>query len=301
MMGGSLSPVFGYFLGGWLNELYGWRTTFVLIGLPGLALVPLAWLTLREPRAAQRALSMTSDNADSGSDEASFKEVCRVLWSNTTFRHLMFSVSVGAFFAAGIIQWQPAFFVRSYGLRTGELGMWLALIYGTAGVLGTYWGGALASRYAANNERAQLRTMAIAECAFAFISALIYLAPNQYLAFAFMGLACFGGATVNGPLFAAIQTLVPQRMRAVSIALVLLSTNLIGLGLGPLATGTLSDFFRPLVGVESLRYALLALCPGYLWAGWHLWRAGRTVLRDLEAAHSGDAANKAKLVVRANR
>jgi hypothetical protein len=58
---------------------------------------------------------------------------------------------------------------------------------------------------------------------------------------------------------------------------------LIGMGLGPLAAGAMSDALRPLVGEESLRYALLALCPGYLWAGWHLWQASTTVNRDLEA------------------
>jgi hypothetical protein len=88
----------------------------------------------------------------------------------------------------------------------------------------------------------------------------------------------------NGPLYATIQTLVPQRMRAVSIAVIYLFANLIGMGLGPLAAGALSDALKPLVGEESLRYALLILCPGYLWGGWHAWQAGRTVGRDLEAA-----------------
>jgi MFS family permease len=318
MLGGALSPLVGYFWGGWLNELYGWRVTFTLLGLPGLVLVPLAWLTLKEPRAAPMATqrrsatlantalantalaNTTLAGASPNAEQAGLKEVCVTLWSNTTFRHLMFSLSVGAFFSAGILQWQPAFFVRSYGMRTGELGTWFALIYGTAGLLGTYWGGALASRYAAHNERAQLRAIAVADCGFAVLAASIYLAPDRHLAFALMGVASLGGATVNGPLFAAIQTLVPQNMRAVSIALVLLCTNLVGLGLGPLAAGALSDLFRPWVGEESLRYALLALCPGYLWAGWHLWRASRSVLRDLEAAQVSPGASKENFVVNVN-
>src|SRR5687768_16882052 len=49
MLGGQLSVV-GYLWAGWLNELYGWRVTFMLLGLPGLGLAALAWLTLREPR-----------------------------------------------------------------------------------------------------------------------------------------------------------------------------------------------------------------------------------------------------------
>jgi hypothetical protein len=74
-------------------------------------------------------------------------------------------------------------------------------------------------------------------------------------------------------------------MRAVAISVIYLFANLIGMGLGPLAAGSLSDLLRPVFGQESLRYALLALCPGYFWGGWHLWLASRTVRQDIEATH----------------
>jgi len=53
MLGGSVSVVIGYTLAGWLNQLYGWRATFIMIGLPGVALAALARFTLREPRIAR--------------------------------------------------------------------------------------------------------------------------------------------------------------------------------------------------------------------------------------------------------
>jgi len=149
--------------------------------------------------------------------------------------------------------------------------------------LGTYWGGVLASRYAANREPLQLKALAVMSCLFGACSASVYLASNRYEAFALLGVAALIGATGNGPLFAAIQTLVPPRMRATSVALIYLVANLIGVGFGPLAAGFLSDALRPFVGEESLRYALLALCPGYVWAAWHLWRASRSIRRDLES------------------
>src|SRR5688572_1851708 len=177
--------------------------------------------------------------------------------------------------------------MRSYGLTTGELGTWLAAIYGLGGILGTYWGGALASRYAIRNEQLQLKAMSIACCSVGVISVFIYLSSNHYLAFGLMALATVANAAANGPLFATIQTLVPPGMRATSIALIYLFANLIGMGLGPLAAGVLSDALRPLFGEESLRYTLLALSPGFLWGGWHLWRASRTVTRDLETVQRG--------------
>ena len=45
-----LAGALGYILGGWLNELYGWRVTFLVMGIPGLLLGILVKLTVTEPR-----------------------------------------------------------------------------------------------------------------------------------------------------------------------------------------------------------------------------------------------------------
>jgi MFS family permease len=281
MLGGALSGLIGYFLAGWLNEFYGWRAMFMMLGLPGLGLASLTWFSLREPRTEKITAAAPS------SAELSLKEVCATLWANRTFRHLLICFSIVCFFGYGIGQWQAAFFIRTYGIKTGELGTWLAAICGIGGMAGTYLGGEWASRRAANNERLQFKAMAIVCCGLGAISALIYLASNHYVAFGLMGLLAVGGASIGGPQFAAIQTLVPERMRATSIALIYLAANLIGMGLGPLAVGLLSDALRPWAGEQSLRYSLLALCPGYLLGGWQLWQASRTVTQDLAAVHVG--------------
>jgi MFS family permease len=180
-------------------------------------------------------------------------------------------IAVSSFFGYGLLQWEPAFFIRTYGLTTGAVGTWFAAIYGVGGLVGTFMGGEIAARYAAQDVVRQLKWMALGYSCFAIFSAAIYISPNQYWAFGSLTLATLGGFTVNGPIFAAIQTVVPQEMRATSIALVYLFSNLIGLGLGPLAAGALSDAFRPWAGEDSLRYSLLVLSPGYLWVAWHAW------------------------------
>src|SRR5690606_21609112 len=91
------------------------------------------------------------------------------------------------------------------------------------------------------------------------------------------------GNMCQGPILATIQTLVPAHMRAMSLALLYFIGNLVGMGLGPLAAGALSDALRPWAGEESLRYALFIFCPGHLWAAWHLWRASQTVVLDVAA------------------
>lgn len=288
MIGGPLGLVIGYFLGGWLNEFYGWRATFMLLGLPGAALGLLAWLTLREPRRGQLTSAALAE-LHSGAllpVIPTLSEVRAVLWANRTFRRLLMCVSLVYFFAAGLSQWQPAFFIRTYHMQTGELGTWFAVIYGIAGVLGTFGGGEWAARRAGNNESLQLRAIAAMYCGFGVIAPLVYLAPNKYWAFALTGVANLGVNMANGPLFATIQTLVPERMRATAIATIYMFANLIGLGLGPLAAGALSDWLRPLYGEDSLRYALLAMFPGYFWAAWLVWRASRSVMRDVQPTRS---------------
>src|SRR6185369_11778390 len=155
------------------------------------------------------------------------------------------------------------------------------VIYGVGGTVGTWLGGAAASRYAPGDESLQLRTIAIAIVGFGCVSFFTYLAPTKHLAFASLALATLGVSTMSGPLFATLQTLVPEDMRATSIALIYLFANLIGMGLGPLAAGAISDQLRPWLGEESLRYSLVALVPGFFWGGWHLWRGSQTIKEDL--------------------
>jgi MFS family permease len=265
MLGGSFSVVIGYFGAGWINEFYGWRMTFVILGAPGLVLAVLVRLTLKEPR-------NTARTALRSARQPRFGEAFLSLSRGTAARHLLLCFSV-----------------LSYGLGTGTLGTWFAVTTGFGGILGTYIGGELASRFATHNESLQLKAMAVAFCFFSLTYAAVYLVRNDHLAFALLGLATLGGAATMAPLFATIQGLVPQNRRAVSIAIVYLCGNLIGLGLGPLAVGALSDGLRPWVGEESLRYALVAMCPGFLWGAWHAWRASESVAQDLEAIQ-GDGA-----------
>jgi MFS transporter, Spinster family, sphingosine-1-phosphate transporter len=257
----------------------------MVLGLPGVAMAALAFLTLKEPRLARR----TSDRACGKGAAAltltgqpTLKETCMALWGTRSFRHLLFSYALQFFFISGILQWQPTFFLRSHGFKTGELGTWLALVFGAGGLLGTYWGGALASRYATHNERIQLRTMALLYAVLAVISIMTYVSSSRYLAFVALAAFSIGMNSSTGPLWATIQTIVPERMRATAIALIFLVANLVGTGFGPLAVGALSDALAPWAGNDSLRYALIIASPGLFWAAWYLWRGSVTVARDID-------------------
>jgi MFS transporter, Spinster family, sphingosine-1-phosphate transporter len=293
--GPNVSLIIAYFGAGWISQFYGWRVMFVVVGLPGLVLAALAWFTIREPRkqtwhAARATRPTTAAAAAPAAADAhpDLRTAFVTLWGNETFRHLLYAFSLYLFFGYGVMQWQPAFFERSYGLKTGELGTWFAIVYGIGGLSGVQLGGYLASRFAASNESLQLKAMVWINAVFnGVVWAAIYLTHNPYVGLALMGLSTFGGTTINGPLYSTVQTLIPAPLRAMSIAIVLFCGNLVGMGLGPLAAGVLSDALRPAFGQESLRYALLCVCPSCLWLSWHLWRAHQCYNRDYELIRRG--------------
>lgn len=292
-LGGTFSAVIGYALAGWLSDRYGWRLTFVAVGMPGVFLGLLAWFTLREPRrersAASGGASVHQQFDDGGQPRFAIKrstaEVCMTLWTNVTFRRLMLCLAGMLFFNIGIGQWLPAFFIRTHGFTAAQVGTWLAIIMGAGGLLGSYVGGELASRYAVNNESLQLRAMAVAVACAGAAAIFVYSTPNAYVALALLALHVFALFSINGPLLATMQTLVPERMRAMSFALAYLVANLLGMGLGPFAAGALSDLYHGWAHEESLRYSLLTLSPGYFLVAWYAWKGSISVSGDLAATY----------------
>jgi hypothetical protein len=92
----------------------------------------------------------------------------------------------------------------------------------------------------------------------------------------------FMAAVFFGPSFAMTQALATLRMRSVATSLLLFIQTLIGNGLGPAATGLISDFLAPSFQQNSLRYALVVIGVVNAWAALHYVLAGRTVRQDLE-------------------
>jgi MFS transporter, Spinster family, sphingosine-1-phosphate transporter len=301
MLGVPMGLVIGFLAGGWLNEAYGWRITFALIGLPGIVLALLAALTLQEPRCARARgpdpVDRQNPPSSSNEGQVGVGALVVMLARNSTFRNLLLCFLAWYFSGWALAQWLPAFFIRSHSLTTGELGIWLAVAYGIGGLAGTWIGGEWGSRYAAEKERLQLAGIAVLFVLVGVFAAGTLLVANKYVAFSILVAHALVACVISGPLFATIQTLVPSNMRATILALVSSLPTVVGMGLGPWAVGILSDALRPYTGDESLRCALIAICPGYLWAAWHIWRASKTVEADINLTAKGSAIAPA---VRAN-
>lgn len=278
MLGGPLSALIGYFGAGYLCEIYGWRTAFVILGIPGLMLATIAYLYLEEPRSS-RAAQIGTPAGGVVIDKVSLSVALRDLLMSAPFRHLLYAFTISTFFVSGISVWQAAFFIRSHHLSVHEVGTYFALIYGFGGILGAYAGGEIAVRLAAGNEPLQLRIAALSCVVFAVFLTLTFSAGSVGMAFAFLSIAIVGMNIINAPLFATIQTVVPGRSRGTAVAVLYLSSNLLGAGLGPLVVGYFSDNLTATWGADALRITLLGLSPGFAWAAFHIWHAGRLMAK----------------------
>lgn len=289
-LGLPFASIIGYVAAGWLMQAYGWRVMFTIIGLPGILLALITNLTLREPR-RQRNTARPSEPAVARPMpiQPSFREALHGLYRNATYRNVLLALVVSYFFTCNA-QWQAAYFVRDYGLKGGLLGTWFAAIYGIPALVGTVGGGLIASHWAGKNERLQLLGVAVLYCCAGVVLTMVYLTRNYHVAFALLALSATLFALLTAPLFAALQAVVPSQLRAVSVTIVFFFANLIGLGLGPLFVGATSDLLRPVLGFESLRYALLATGPWVFFSGWFVWRASKSVALDIEAVNEQVAA-----------
>ncbi len=277
--GVNIGILFGFLLGGWLNEFFGWRTAFVVVGLPGIALAVLVAVTLREP------IRGISEKHAVEAQSVPFSDVIRLLWSRRTFRHMAFAAALNAFAGYGSASWTASFMIRSHEMTTGELGTWLAMITGVGGAIGVVLGGVIADRLSLGNKRWYMWVPAIAGAISVPFIAAVYLVDGAYSA---LLLSIIPGMLHNvylGNTIATTHALVGLRMRALSSAILFLILNLIGLGLGPLLVGMLSDFLQPAFGVHSLRQAMLYLLPLVMaWSACHFLLAARSLPEDLDAA-----------------
>ncbi len=277
--GVNLGILFGFLFGGWLNEFFGWRVAFMVVGVPGIILAIIVRATVREP---VRGLI---ENKKVSEKQVPFREVVSLLWQRKTFRHMAFACGLNAFVGYGTVNWIASFFIRSHEMSTGELGTWLALSTGLFGAIGILLGGILGDKLAERDKRWYQWIPGLATILVVPFLLIVFLTNHQYVALVGVFIPGLLQNVYLGNSIATTHNLVGLRWRSTASAILLLVINIIGLGLGPFAIGFLSDFLAPTLGAESLRYSMLILLPTVMiWSSIHFYLASRTMLVELEQA-----------------
>lgn len=275
----NIGILFGFLLGGWLNEFFGWRVAFMVVGLPGILLALVFRFTVQEP------LRGMSEQRVVTHDETSFGEVLALLWSRRSFRHLALAGSLSAFTGYGIASWMASYIIRTHGMGTGELGTWLALTMGLVGAIGTFGSGMVADRLGVRDKRWYMWMPAVAGVIAVPFFVVAMLADTAIATLVINIVPTLLATVYVGSCLAIIHGMLALNMRATGSAIFLFIINILGLGLGPFSIGLLSDYLEPEYGVYALRYAMIAMIVlAGSWSVLHYWLASRTLREDLAHA-----------------
>jgi MFS family permease len=288
-LGIPFGSMVGNFVGGWGAAEIGWRHTFLLVGLPGVAIAFLLLATLREP---PRGMSERVVTKPITTPPPSMLETFKFLWAKSSFRHIGIAAGLHAFVGYGAGTWNAPFLIRSHEMPITEVGSWLALISGI-GAIGTFAGGYLGDKLSDrwDDRRWYMLVTGIATLAMVPFQFVAYLHGDLSLVIPSLLVVSILGGMYLGPSFAMAQALVTVRMRAVASAILLFLLNIIGMGLGPYVVGIFSDLLAPSYGIDSLRFALCIAVIANLWAAVHYFMATKTLRSDLEETEAITAAS----------
>lgn len=293
-----IGSAIGIVFGGVISTILDWRWAFIIVGLLGIAIAPIFRLVVREPKRGYY------DPPTAKVKPASIKQVGKTIFKKPSFWFMSFGAASSSMMGYGLFGWMASFLVRSFGDELPNFFSWLpnwmlpenptpvlyaAYFYGTiillSGILGMWLGGSLSDKFASKSKRAYVIVPTIAFAVIVPFYVLGLMSNNLLVVFFALMIPTGLGLVWLGPVLAAIQGIAPPNMRASAAALFLLINNLIGIALGPLLIGIISDALSAKYGDESLRYSILTGTIFYVIAAILLYMASRYISDDWENTH----------------
>ncbi len=268
-VGINLGIMFGFFLGGLINQYFGWRWAFVIVGAPGILLAVILKVTVAEPKRGW------SDSVDIDDNKVPFKDVLKETYSNPIIKHVLLGAAIFGIGGYGAINWLASFFIRTHDVGSAELGLWLSMSIGVVGGIGTFLAGFLSDKFSHHSKGWYMWIPAIGGFITVPCYVVIFTTNQASLALWLNFLPSLLLAVYIGPGVAVLHSNVHQRMRATMSAIFYLMINIIGLGIGPTLIGILSDALTPTLGATALREAMLyVIAPAIAWGSLHFYKAG---------------------------
>ncbi len=251
-LGLPVGSALGLFIGGFLAAEYGWRFAFIALGIAGFVLAPIFAIVVREP---ERGAFDPPETQTAGS--ASALDVLRRVAAKPTFWLVSLGSATASMLSYGLGFWLPSFIARSHGLDISDTSKFLGTVAITGGIAGILLGGYLTDHFGQRDRRAYMRIPAIAFLiGFPFLLAGIYVESLPWV-FALLLVPQAMGYVWTGPSVSIIQNIAPASMRATASAIYLMIVNFIGLGIGTMVFGLLSDSLTSVYGDSALRYSIM--------------------------------------------
>jgi predicted MFS family arabinose efflux permease len=280
--GSQIGSFVGLVLAGFVNQHYGWRMAFTVAGLPGIALAILFRLTVKEPERGA---------ADRGPVDTRFPPLGRTISFLCRQRTFVIVVMGGTLMGVsfyGFQIWTPAFLHRVRHLSSGTIGLYQGTAMGVFGLAGVLLGGFLAERFGKRDVRWRIYVPALGSVLSCPMNLLFLFVPSLPLSLAFWALAIVCTSVYIGPIYAVYQSVAKVRMRAFATATFFFFGNLIGLGLGSLLIGMLSDALAKRYGSGAIRYSMILPSVIALLSALLFWIGSRYFAQDIATASAPD-------------
>ena len=219
-----------------LPAVKSWQIIFLLIGLPGLLVLPLV-LTLPEPRNGLGA-RRPRDQAD--------LELSAVAGHYRLHRQAIlshhFSNTLMAMLFYGVAAWVPEFLRRTYGIPLAQAGLYFGGVAMIAGALGVLAGGLLSDALVAKGRiDGRLLTTLIGALGAAPLVFAFPLAPSAGFSLALLFAMLLFSAMITSAGSTGLQDLTRPRMRGIGSAIYFFIFNGLGMSLGPLLFALSTD------------------------------------------------------------
>lgn len=288
-----IGSALGMLIGGVLTNLIGWRLTFIVVGILGLAIAPLFKLTVKEPKRGKH------DSTTSDITAVPFSTVIQILKKKKSFWFLSLGGASASMMTYGLLFWFPSFLVRSFDAELITFFSWLpsfmlptdpspvlfvSYFYGiillVGGIAGIWLGAVVSDKLGETDKTIYGRAPA-----YSFIATipffLIGILSNSLIIvfFSFMIIQALS-FVMMGPLVSSLQHIVGPNMRATTSAIALFINNLVGIGLGNLLIGILSDVLSAQFAEEALRYSIASGVIFYIFAAILFLYAARNLESD---------------------
>lgn len=263
--GATFAAIIALTLGAYWVEQYGWRQTFFIISTPALFISLVLFFIMPEPSRGQYddIHSAPADNIPTTT--ISFRTSIKALLKRKDYCLLVGSSAIATLGANAFGMWNATFLVRSHDLTISQAGMVAGFFGGGAAAVGILLSGYLADRIA---QKKGVLWLPILGHILGWISIVVYFSWPKGLgdelsfsgipfAILFCTLASFFSVWWVSPCLTLLTGIVPGSQRALAISIQTVIITFLGIGLGPMLVGVLSELFSHQLGTESLRYALL--------------------------------------------
>jgi MFS family permease len=256
----AMGSLAGLAIGGSAAEAWGWRAALLIVGLPGLLLALLFKLTVDEP---PRGYSDTGEQAERALEVApSLRVTARRLFGNPVFANLAAGAAITNLAIQGIHTFEAAYFVRRFDLGLGQVGIAIGVLGGAATGIGMLLGGVSTDWAGRRDPRWYIWLPALGLALAAPPTALAFMQENWLVAAVLLAAPGITLYLFHAPAQGVIHNLAHPRSRATAIALYMLCTASVGLALGPVAVGLLSDVLGGLEFQSRTTGSFLEACPG---------------------------------------